>query len=290
MTRKQSQDKSADSLMCFVIMPISDPEDYEEGHFKHVYEDLIIPACKKANFEPTRADEVKESNLIQLDILNKLLEAPMAVCDLSSHNPNVLFELAIRQAFDKPVALIQEKGTPRIFDIESLRATDYCKDLKYHNVLIDQTEITKTIKATFESHGESDSINSIVKLLALTQPAKIPEIGSSEAQEDLLKIILVGLNQLRNEVRDSRRVEYENSPVHSINNPAWFILLKMSPEYVISSTEKTIKRRFNRIKSEIPESTIGSFMKRELIDLEGNLTSAGVALLKKYAIESRHLH
>ncbi|MGN6898239.1 hypothetical protein ACTHT1_12455, partial [Neisseria sp. P0015.S002] len=81
----------------------------------------ISPACEKSGFRACRADDVKATNLIQLDILKKLIEAPIAICDLSTRNPNVLFELGIRQAFDKPVVLIQEIGTPPIFDITGLR-------------------------------------------------------------------------------------------------------------------------------------------------------------------------
>jgi hypothetical protein len=67
---------------CFVIMPISDPPDYEPGHFRRVYDDLVAPACRKAGYHPIRADDVLETNLIHVDILKRLLEAPMAICDL----------------------------------------------------------------------------------------------------------------------------------------------------------------------------------------------------------------
>ena len=73
---------------CFVIMPIGELETYPENHFKHVYEDILCPAIQEAGYIPKRADEDK--------------------------NPNVLFELGIRQAFDLPVVLIQEENTPRI--------------------------------------------------------------------------------------------------------------------------------------------------------------------------------
>ncbi len=93
---------------CFVIMPISDPPDYESGHFRRVYEDLFEPACRNAGYHSIRADDVRETNLIHVDILKRLLESPMAICDLSTQNPNVLFELGFRQAFDKPVLLVLE--------------------------------------------------------------------------------------------------------------------------------------------------------------------------------------
>lgn len=81
---------------CFIIMPIAECDGYDKGHFSKVYEDIFKPACANANFRPVRADEVKQTNLIHLDILQKLIDSPMAICDLSSCNPNVLFELGLR--------------------------------------------------------------------------------------------------------------------------------------------------------------------------------------------------
>lgn len=174
--------KHLENRNCFVIMPIADCDGYEKGHFIHVYEDIIKPAIDKTEFEAIRADEVKESNLIHLDILRKLIEAPIAVCDLSTRNPNVLFELGIRQAFDKPVVLIQEKGTPKIFDIAPLRYLEYSKDLKYHEVLDTQSKLQEAIEATKSAEGETGNVNSIVKLLALNTPAIIPNLDKSNKE------------------------------------------------------------------------------------------------------------
>jgi len=190
---------------CFVLMPISDPDGYVKGHFKHVYDDILVPACDSAGFKAVRADQVKQSNLIHLDILQKLLEAPMALCDLSSRNPNVLFELALRQAFDKPVALAQEVGTPTVFDISPLRYAEYRKERTYHEVLEDQAAIATAIKDTFEAHKRGKGVNSIVKLLALSKPAALPEINAPDASADIQQLILAELSQLRDEVRNTRR-------------------------------------------------------------------------------------
>ncbi len=190
---------------CFVIMPISDCDGYSKGHFQHVYEDIIAPACEIAGFKGFRADQVKQSNLIHLEILQSLLEAPMAVCDLSSRNPNVLFELALRQAFDKPVCLIQEVGTPPIFDISPFRYIEYRRERIYHEVLEDQTKISESIKATFAEHNSGKGINSIIKLLALSKPAALPEFSAPDASSEIQHLILSELSQLRDEVRLTRR-------------------------------------------------------------------------------------
>jgi hypothetical protein len=191
--------------MCFVIMPVSEPEGYVKGHFRHVYDDILAPACNQAGFSAIRADLVKQSNLIHLDILQKLLDAPMAVCDLSSRNPNVMFELALRQAFDKPVALVQEVGTPPVFDISPFRYSEYRKERTYHEVLEDQSNIATAVKDTFDAYKTGKGVNSIVKLLALSTHAAIPEINAPEASANIQQLILAELSQLRQEVRDSRR-------------------------------------------------------------------------------------
>jgi hypothetical protein len=43
---------SEDKKKCFVIMPISDAEGYDKGHFTRVYEHLVKPAVIEAGFEP----------------------------------------------------------------------------------------------------------------------------------------------------------------------------------------------------------------------------------------------
>lgn len=184
---------------CFIISPIADPDGYPAGHFKHIYENIIKPACELSTVAPIRADDVKQTNLIHLDILQKLIDSPIAICDLSTRNPNVLFELGIRQAFDKPVVLIQEKGTPKIFDITPLRYLEYSKEMRYHDVLKSQKELSEAIDATIASDGASGNVNSIVKLMALSQPASIPDI-QGETKEDF------AFDVLQSEMRDMRRM------------------------------------------------------------------------------------
>lgn len=165
---------------CFVIMPIADQDGYGIGHFRHVYKNIIVPSCKKAGYKAFRADDVVQTNFIHLDILRRLVEAPIAVCDLSSRNPNVLFELGIRQAFDMPVVLIQEKGTPKIFDITPLRYVEYSREMQYHDVLETHEKLSEAITATVVSAAESGNVNSIVRLLSL-QAATIPKLEENNA-------------------------------------------------------------------------------------------------------------
>ncbi|MBI5451600.1 MAG: hypothetical protein HY940_09620 [Gammaproteobacteria bacterium] len=194
---------------CFIIMPISDVDGYPKGHFGHVYENIIYPSCEMAGYRAVRADEVKATNLIHLDILKNLIDAPIAICDLSSRNPNVLFELGIRQAFDKPVVLIQEAGTPKIFDIAPLRYLEYSKEMKYHDVLQIQKELKDAIEATAAADGETGNVNSIVKLLALSNPAKIPDLKGNKEE--------LAFGMLQAEMREVRKLM--EMTLHERNRP-----------------------------------------------------------------------
>lgn len=181
---------------CFIIMPISDTDGYPTGHWGHVYENIIAPSCEMAGYEAKRGDDVKSTNLIHLDILKSLIDAPIAICDLSSRNPNVLFELGIRQAFDKPVVLIQEAGTPKIFDIAPLRYLEYSKEMKYHDVLKMQNELKDAIEATAAADGTAGNVNSIVKLMALSNSAKIPNLKGNK-DELAFGVIQAELREMR---------------------------------------------------------------------------------------------
>ena len=69
-----SKNKKIESIDCFVIMPISNQINYEENHFTLVYEDVIKPSIIDNNMIPIRADETKNTNLIQLDILKNIIQ------------------------------------------------------------------------------------------------------------------------------------------------------------------------------------------------------------------------
>ena len=125
---------SEDKKECFVIMPISDAEGYDKGHFTRVYEHLVKPAVIEAGFEPMRADDTSKANFIVVDILKQILESDMAICDLSSRNPNVFYELGIRQAFNLKTVLIKDIKTTMPFDIAGIRTLHYNENLRIDEV------------------------------------------------------------------------------------------------------------------------------------------------------------
>ena len=185
---------------CFVIMPIADHPDYEAGHFDRVYEYLIKPACIRAGYDPRRADDNKASNMIMFDILKKIMECDMAICDLSSKNANVFYELGLRQAFNKKTILITDGRENAPFDIAAFRYVRYSASLRIDTVLSDTDAIIEMLDET--ENAPEDDVNSIVKLLKI-QPAHVDKLQLSQQESvlfDMFKSVDNKLNILANSV------------------------------------------------------------------------------------------
>jgi hypothetical protein len=150
--------KQKTGLVCFVIMPFVEKTGmFSKGFFDEVLNSLIIPGARDAGFEVKTANR-QGTEMIHSTIVNEALDADMCVCDLTEHNPNVLFELGIRLAHDKPVALIQAEGTARVFDVDNvLRVFPYKKELWRSTLQKDLPDLTAHIKATWDNRETNES-------------------------------------------------------------------------------------------------------------------------------------
>lgn len=193
--KEQSQQQSKS---CFVIMPISDAEGYDSGHFDRVYNYIIKPACEKAGFVANRADKSNKTNYIVIEILRQIINSDMAICDLSSRNSNVFFELGLRQAFNLKTVLIKDTKTPRSFDISGLRCIDYDEKLRVDNVESIVETISLALSETMKSKEEE--VNSLIQLLAV-DAAKLPE---KVKLSDDTGIILNEIKRLREDMMNPK--------------------------------------------------------------------------------------
>ena len=244
-TKNESKQKT-----CFVIMPIADMDGYETGHFSRVYSHLIKPACEKAGYLPVRADDVGSSNYIIIDILHKILDSDLVLCDLSGRNPNVLYELGIRQAFNLPTVLIKDIKTNKIFDIQGLRYTEYNQTLRVDEVVRDIALLQKSLSETAMANGTD--VNSLIQLLAV-QPATRP---SSVEVSGETSVILSALKDLASRISS---LEHSSLPIQIPNEQA--------------------KRRFKRPSRMVERIAEGSFMVNgEKMDIGDDLYIKGKEL------------
>ncbi|MFJ5330344.1 hypothetical protein [Pectobacterium versatile] len=197
---KELQAQPEKKKTCFVIMPIADIQGYDSGHFTRVYNHLIKPACEAAGFKAIRADDINSSHMIIVDILKKIVESDIAICDLSGRNPNVLYELGLRQAFNKKTILIKDNKTENIFDVQGFRHSQYDSALRIDNVNNEIVKIKNSIEETFNSKND---INSIVQLLEI-EPA---EIVNKTKLSDSDTIILRSISELSRKIEDINKNE-----------------------------------------------------------------------------------
>ncbi|WP_139015780.1 hypothetical protein [Ensifer aridi] len=208
MTKKAAVTPETDRKTCFVIMPISDVPDYPSGHFTEVYEELIAPAVASAGYNCELATSTASAHMIQLDVVTKVATADLCICDLSTNNPNVLFEYGIRQAFDKPTVLIKDDRTRRIFDLNGFRDIEYDHTLRISKTLETRNKIVRAINDTVNGSSDGRQVFSLVKLMQLTSAASLPagNVDPQQAQVQLLSTKIDHLVAMVQSDRSKRKI------------------------------------------------------------------------------------
>jgi hypothetical protein len=115
---------------CFVIGQIGHDDSPERNHADYFLEYIAKSVLQEApfNYTVTRADEIAPPGMINAQVINSLFEADLVVADLTNHNPNAFYELAIRHMEEKPVIqmILKEQQIP--FDVQDYRAISFSLD------------------------------------------------------------------------------------------------------------------------------------------------------------------
>jgi hypothetical protein len=151
-------------LTAFVIMPFVERDaKHPAGFFAEVLRSIITPAAKASSFTVKTANR-QGSDLIQSTIINDLINADLVIADLTEHNPNVMFELGMRMAEDKPVVLIKSQGTGPLFDVDNmLRVFEYSPNLWPTTVEKDMPNLREFIKGAWENRESESSYMKILR-------------------------------------------------------------------------------------------------------------------------------
>ena len=161
------------TLTAFVIMPfVERDQKHSPGFFAEVLRSIITPAAKGSQFTVKTANR-QGSDLIQSTIINDLIDADLVIADLTEHNPNVMFELGMRMAEDKPVVLIKAQGTGPLFDVDNmLRVFEYNPNLWQTTVEKDMPNLRDFIKGAWDNRA---SEKSYMKILRGSKPISKPK-------------------------------------------------------------------------------------------------------------------
>lgn len=115
---------------CFVICPIgSEGSDIRERADK-LLEHIIEESVSELGYYTTRADEITEPGSITNQVIDKTLKSDLVIADLTGHNPNVFYELAVRHATGKPYIQLIDSTEDIPFDISAIRTIYYDFDIE----------------------------------------------------------------------------------------------------------------------------------------------------------------
>ncbi|WTP58524.1 hypothetical protein OHU07_17735 [Streptomyces phaeochromogenes] len=106
---------------CFFIAPIGEEGSEERNRSDGVLEFIVQKAAQELELTAVRGDQIAEPGQINLQVLDHILRAKVAVADLTDLNPNVFYELAVRHTAKLPVVLIADKACDIPFDIAQMR-------------------------------------------------------------------------------------------------------------------------------------------------------------------------
>lgn len=184
------------SKICFVISPIGDEGSKTRIRSDKILKHIISPAATKCGYTIERADLISKPGIITSQIIQHIVQDALVVADLTDHNPNVFYELALRHALKKPVVQIIQSGQSMPFDLASTRT------IKVDHTDLDSAEnakeeIVKQIGAVEQDATEVDNPISVALDLQLLRQSDKP------LEKSIAEIIYI-LQNLRVDIRDLR--------------------------------------------------------------------------------------
>ena len=193
---------------CGVIMPISSIGDYPESHWSDV-QAIISDAVADAGLEAGLVSYADETTLIPKTIVQNLYDNPIVICDVSGRNPNVMFELGLRLAFDKPTIIIKDSATSFSFDTGTIEHLPYPRDLRFAKIVDFKAHLTAKITATLEAAKDPD-YSTFLKHFGKFTVAKLEETevsGQEYVIEELRSIRQALATMVRQEIRPTKNLK-----------------------------------------------------------------------------------
>jgi hypothetical protein len=148
------------SKTCFIVSPIGSPDSVPRKHADLVLTALLEPALAELGLTAVRADQIGSPGLITSQVIDHVARAALVIADLSFANPNVYYEVALRQAVRKPMVQITRASDPLPFDVSQFRT--YTIDMSDIYTLVPQIdlhrqEITRQCRSALDDGAPAES-------------------------------------------------------------------------------------------------------------------------------------
>lgn len=200
---KKAESKAAETkaeekrVTCGIVMPISAIDDCSEDHWRDV-RTILEDSIEAAEFEPRIVSRADQSTIIHRSIIQNLYKNEIVVVDVSCKNANVMFELGLRLAFDRPTVVVKDTMTDYSFDTQPIEHLEYPRSLRHGDIEEFKTRLRAKIRATHEA-GQTAGYSMFLRHFAIETASSLDEIDVSATE-----LILKKLDKLEQQSRDAR--------------------------------------------------------------------------------------
>lgn len=159
MATKKRANSSADaesapatpSATCGLVMPISALDGLSAEHWAEVKRIITeaIEDIDEVKFTVKLVSDADEIGVIQKRIVQNIYSSDVVVCDVSGKNPNVMFELGMRLAFDKATVIVKDDKTDYSFDTGIIEHVGYPRDLRFAKIVDFKTILAEKVLQTY---------------------------------------------------------------------------------------------------------------------------------------------
>lgn len=207
-------------LQCGLIMPISAIDGCSDDHWAEV-KAVIAEAVESINehkFSVNLVSDADEIGVIQKRIVQNIYSADIVVCDVSGKNPNVMFELGMRLAFDKPTVIVKDDKTDYSFDTGVIEHVGYPRDLRFSKIVSFKDKLAEKVLATYNKSISDPEHSTFLKNFGKFQVANLNEdVVPSD------KLIIGMISDLQSEMSAVRRNLQQESKRKAGPPPSFFI-------------------------------------------------------------------
>ncbi|WP_103108848.1 hypothetical protein [Brevibacillus reuszeri] len=198
-----------------LVMPIALIDGCGPEHWLEV-KSIISDALANHDqyeFEARLVSESDSSGLIHKRIVQGLYNSDLVICDVSCKNPNVMFELGMRLAFDKPTIIIKDDKTNYTFDAGGIEHLDYPRDLRFSKVVDFKNTLLRKTVATFEDSLKDPNHSPFLKSFGQFKVAKL-----NETEVMPIELIMGKLNEMQSDFATLKfsQSKIRNTEIHQI--------------------------------------------------------------------------
>jgi hypothetical protein len=140
--------------VCFVVSPIGDRDSLEQMHADWLVSEIIEPVIRELpGFTVKRADHHRRASPIDTQVMHYLLNSELVIADLSSMDPYVFYDIAIRHIARKPIIHMHREGETLPFDPSLCESIGFSR-LKPSDLRTARSHLRQVVNAVLEEGYE----------------------------------------------------------------------------------------------------------------------------------------